>query len=156
MAYQGYKFFGVDLTFADADTEQKETLGQRAESPDGKVFVYCEAGASVTAGNVVTTKIGETNAPYVIEHCDAATEQPIGIACNTASDGEYLWVQVKGKYASANVATSTAAGAMIIGSSTAGRGAAVANNADEVVIPFAQVLVEAASNAANINIMSPF
>lgn len=161
MSFNGYPFLGIDLAFSEAYTLTAlncPKVGTRVQADDGKEFVFCEAGASVSAGNLVTRKIGDSssNVPWVIENCDAATEQPVGVATVAASDGQGLWVQTKGKYSSANVATSTAAGAMIIGSSTAGRGAAVANNADEVVIPIAQVLVEAASNAADIALMSPF
>lgn len=161
MSFNGYGFFGVDLTFAEAYTLTAlncPKVGTRIQTDDGKEFVFCEAGAILVAGNFLTRKIGDssTNVPFVVEHCDAATEQPIGIATVAATDGQGLWVQTKGLYASANVATSTAAGAMVIGSSTAGRAAAVANNADEVVIPIAQVLVEAASNAANVALMSSF
>lgn len=164
MSYNsGYPNLGIDLTFSSAYAATARNLpkvGTRIFTDDGKCFVFVEAGATVSAGDAVTIKIGDSSSNFsnVVERCDAATEQVIGIATVAATDGQFLWIQTKGDYATANVTTSLAAGKMLIGTSTAGRLNAVANDADEVVIPIAMSLVAepGTGNSTSIRLCSPF
>lgn len=148
------KWLGINV-LEEAHATAKHELGLKIPGANGKEFMYVEAGGTLVAGYGLAIKYGDasTNYPYVLEPADAATEQVIAIAIVAASDGEFCWVQTKGVVANVNVATSVAAGNVLIGSASAGRFAAVANNADEVVKPFAVALEAEASNLADVYIL---
>lgn len=90
--------------------------------PGGR-YKYCKALGTISAGDAVKLDVTATqNERQASVIRTAAVDESIeGIAIAAATSGQYVWVQVKGWYKGANVATAAAAGDVLGGSATAGR-----------------------------------
>lgn len=89
----------------------------------GSAFKYCKALGTITAGDAVKLDVTATQAErFASVIRTAAVDESIeGIAMASVTTGQYLWVQIRGNYKAANVATAAAAGDVLGGSATAGR-----------------------------------
>jgi len=112
-------------------------------------WVHLETGTGVTdydlngVGASVTTAGAVANGNMAV----------LGVATETTTAAGYLTIQIAGKYASANVATSVAAGAgLIVDATSAGR--AVLTTASDVGNACGVCLVLAASNQADVMIIN--
>ena len=145
----GYNIDPSKLTIASATPDVPHVLGTRIQELENtKEYQWVIAGGSITAGDLVKIKYGDTNAPFCVVQTAAATDQVFGVACATATSGQYFWVQIYGKYTAANVATAITAGAMVSASSTAGRGAAYANT--DTTMSKILALTAGSSNTADV------
>lgn len=83
-----------------------------------KVFVYVTAAAAITAGQVVVVDY-VNSAVLLAASLTSSTGKRVAVATCDIDSGGYGWVQVFGE-ASANVIASTAVGAGVSSSATAG------------------------------------
>ena len=93
----------IKQIFASATTTsdpiQKEELGCRRISSNGKGFVYCEAESDLVIGFVCGAFSASSATDYRItpDISDCATRIPVGIALATISKGHFCYLQYEGR-----------------------------------------------------------
>ncbi len=117
MAYTGLGNLGAYL--ADTHTTPQFELGSLTIQ-NGNTYRYVQASSAVAAGDFVVMNTGSTNEPNVVLPSSAVNQviegmSPIAIAANS-----YGWIIVEGSMTGAKVAASTAVGAQLGSSATAG------------------------------------
>jgi hypothetical protein len=135
------------------DTTQRIALGTIALGRDPTYgegeFLYMKFTGTTVAGDFV---IPDRFALTCTQSPTSATKGPVGISMAAQASGTYGWVLVRGVHDAANVATSTAANALLSGSSTAGRASTgVANYNFDVAL----CKTLAASNLATVELYWP-
>ncbi len=86
------------LTSAQLDEGKGLNLGDRASTPDGKVYVYVQANGAITGDGYVVS-IDESYQAVMTDTDTAATVaegQSIGVAEVAFADDDYGWVQIYG------------------------------------------------------------
>lgn len=148
MSRFSYERLGMNFSSFAADATAKFELGTIVEANDGSKFLYVIAGATVNAGDFVARKLADSNTPHCVVVSTEVTDQAIGVCCQTLTVGQYGWILVKGKYTSANVATATSAGNLLVATTVDGRVGAYAGT--EVVMPIGIALTNGSSNTADV------
>jgi hypothetical protein len=105
LPFVGHKTLGIDPALTH--TTQKHELGLIQRGSDGREYVYVVAGSAITAAFPVTLSTG-----YSVAN-SASGDFIFGVAPVAIASGSYGWVQIRGQADSANVATGTAAGAVL-------------------------------------------
>lgn len=125
------------------------TTVNRRYSP-GAVFKYVKALGTITVGDAVKLDI---TAPLLERDWSvirtAAVDEVIdGIAFMSMTSGQFGWIQIKGKFYDANVATAAVAGAFVQSSATAGRLATATPSATNAMAAATGVAARALTNGA--------
>jgi hypothetical protein len=124
-------YIGLSVV-TNSDTTAAAPLGTVVRGKDTSTadygeaeFVYVKFTGTVAANDWVLV---DRYAKTCVQSPASTTKGNYGISMAAQSSGTYGWVMVRGVHDAANVVTSTAAGALISGSATAGRASsAVAN-----------------------------
>lgn len=104
-------------------------LGTKAfDSKDpSRKLMYVQADDALTAGNACTFDFAvggsglAANKPYVVTHTSAVAQEVVGIPLVNFTAGYYGWIVIEGKVSDVNVASSVAAGDILVSTATAGR-----------------------------------
>lgn len=124
-------------------------VGTRFYANNNSTWVFCIAGGSITANDVVLVT---TNSTWTVQAMTSTLAkgklgQFVGIAGATATTGQGLWVQTTGYNAAVNATTGQAAFTVLSSTATGGRiGAAVGGTSAKVT--GLVLLATAASNTA--------
>lgn len=141
------------------DTTPRIELGQFVIGKDSSTgayghaeFEYVKFTGAVVAGDLVI--IDRYNKTCVQSPAAAASAKGfhVGVAMAAQASGQYGYVLVRGVHDAVNVATGTAAGSLLSGSGTAGRGSTAVANYN---IDVATVKTLAASNLATVELYWP-
>lgn len=87
--------FLIGAGFDIVHDEAKFALGTRADSHDGKVYIYCQANGAVTGDGYVVT-MDETFQAAALTTSNDAEGDKVGVVETAFADNEYGWVQVYG------------------------------------------------------------
>ncbi len=125
-------------------------VGTRVNAGNAGVWVFCKAGGSITANDIV---ICTTNSTFVVQAmtntlASSKLGQWVGKAGATATTDQYLWVQVQGYAAAVNAATGMTGFTATRSTSTAGRIDDTITGGTTVAIAGIVLLATAASNTA--------
>lgn len=147
---------GTPVITVTGDTTQRLELGQNVIAKDATYglgeFEYVKFTGTVAAGDLVVVDRYAKTAIQSPAAAASAKGLHVGIAMAAQVSGQYGYVMVRGVHDAANVATGTAAGSLLSGSATAGRGStAVANYNMDV----ATVKTLAAANLATVELYYP-
>lgn len=138
------------------DTTQRIELGQIVVGKDPTYgfgeFEYVKFTGTVAAGDLVVVDRFAKTAVQSPAAAASAKGLHIGIAMAAQVANQYGYVMVRGVHDAANVATGTAAGSLLSGSATAGRGSTAVANYN---IDVATVKTLAASNLATVEMYWP-
>lgn len=113
----GFSQFGVDLSATG--TTAAHGLGAEAFQ-DGTIYQYVKAGSTIAVGDALILDTSATDEPFVVIPSAAVNQVVAGIAPVAIASASYGWIVIRGKVPSAKVAASTAAGAQLGTSATAG------------------------------------
>lgn len=107
------------------DTVAAFTPGTESDHPDGTNFPgtklrYIKAAAAIAAGDSLILKTDEALEPHALIPSSAIQQPIVGIAPVAIASGSFGWIVRHGRVASAKAAASTAAGARLGSSATAG------------------------------------
>ncbi len=110
----------LGIRVAEVSATIEHTLGQRHETPDGKVYTYVQANGAIVATDVVI--VDEAGQADQIDLTNSATARgdKVAIANIAFADNDYGWVQRYGP-SIANVATSAAANVVLNSTAVSGR-----------------------------------
>jgi len=122
-------------------------VGTRVNGNNGDVWVFCIAGGSITANDVV---IVTTNSSWTVQSmtntlASSKLGQWVGKAGATATSGQYLWVQIAGYADAVNATTGMTAFTAARSTSTAGRIDDTISGGTTVAISGIYILATAAS-----------
>lgn len=147
---------GLPLIDVAGDTTQRAALGQIVVAADATYgqgeFEYVKFTGTVAAGDLVVIDRFAKTCVQSPAAAASAKGLSVGIAMGAQTANCYGWVMVRGIHDAANVATGTAAGSLLSGSATAGRGATAVANYN---IDVATVKTLAASNLATVEMLWP-
>lgn len=132
-------------------------VGTRANAGNAGQWVFCVAGGSITANDIV---IFTTNSSFTVQSMTntlAASKlgQWVGKAGATATSAQGLWVQVGGYAAAVNAATGMTAFTAARSTSTAGRIDDTITGGTTVAVNGIVLLATAASNTAAAILSNP-
>ena len=107
------------------DTVAAFTPGTESAHPDtinfpGTKLRYIKAAAAIAAGDSLILKTDEALEPHALIPSSAVQQPIVGIAPVAIASGSFGWIVRHGRVASAKAAASTAAGARLGSSATAG------------------------------------
>lgn len=117
MAYSGLGDMGVYL--GDTNTTPQFELGSMTIQ-NGNVYRYVQASSAVAAGDFVIVNTGSANEPNVVVPASAVNQVIEGVSPIAIPANSYAWILIEGSTTGAKVAASTAAGAQLGTSATAG------------------------------------
>lgn len=147
---------GVPLITVSGDTTQRIPLGQVILGRDATYgigeFKYVKFTGTVVAGDLVVHDQFANTAIQSPAAAASAKGLSAGIAMGGQTSGCYGFVMIRGVHDGANVATGTAAGSLLSGSATAGRGSTGVVNYN---IDVATVKTLAAANVATVEMYWP-
>lgn len=118
---------GVNIALEHASA--KFELGTEARNPanPAQTVVYVQADDAVVALNALTRDYAAggsgsaTNVPFLVTTTSAVEQSVVGISEIAITAGYYAWIVVRGPVSGVNVATSVAAGEVLVTTATAGR-----------------------------------
>lgn len=145
MSFAGTKLLGID--FAVTDTTAAHALGSEVMAYNGTVYRYVKAAAAIAAGDALKMDTANADEPNALTPTAAVNEVVEAIAPVAIASASYGWVVVRGKVASAKLATSTAAGAQLGTSATAGTLSTVTISATPTQAEIQRVLAAASGKA---------
>lgn len=108
-----------------ADTVAQFTLGTECRDPRTRDFPnniirYVKAGSAIAVGDSLIASTSDADEPNTLTPTSAIQQSIVGIAHVAIGSGSFGWVTTKGRVASAKAAASTAAGARLGSSASAG------------------------------------
>ena len=116
---------GIGISIQPIDVSNSSgiyQLGSKGIAQDGTVYQYVYFANAVTIGEALVTNTGDSTSgtlPFSVTPSSAGAQAIVGIAPFAYAAGSYGWMAVYGT-AAALVASSTAAGAQLGSSATAG------------------------------------
>jgi hypothetical protein len=138
-----FKRVGIDFTVSDS--VQSHELGIEIPSVDGKTYKYIRAGGSIAVGSALQVDTAEGPNDFIPT---SAVKQPVvGVAEVAIADNEFGWVVTKGNVVT-KLAGSTAAGAVLGSSGTAGTLATLTVSSDPSQAEVQAILAQACGKAA--------
>lgn len=147
---------GVPPINVASDTTQRIELGQIVVAKDPTYgfgeFEYVKFTGTVAAGDLVVVDRFAKTAVQSPAAAASAKGLHVGIAMAAQVANQYGYVMIRGVHDAVNVATGTAAGSLLSGSATAGRGSTAVANYN---IDVATVKTLAASNLATVEMYWP-
>lgn len=144
MAYNGLANLGVDLT--DVSTTPKFERGSIALL-NGNDYMYIQAGSAIAAGDFLIVDTSSASEPFVLIPSSAVNQAVEAVAPVAIASGSYGWVLIRGNVAGAKVAASTAAGAQLGTSATAGTLSTISISGTYTQAEIQRVLAAAAGRA---------
>ena len=132
-------------------------VGTRAVAGNGGEWVFCIAGGSITANDIVIVTTNSTWTVQAMTNTLAASKlgQWAGKAGATVTVGQGLWVQVAGYAAAVNAATGMTGFTATRSTSTAGRIDDTITGGTTVAVAGIVLLATAASNTAAAILTNP-
>jgi len=127
MAFNAQKMLGVNVNNVDTspyngpNQNVPHVLGTEVIGNDGALYRYVLATGTITAGQALQMDTASASVPNAVKPTSAVNQSVAGIAPIAIASGSYGWIVVQGPVSAASVATSTAAGAALGSSSTAGQ-----------------------------------
>lgn len=166
MSGSSIPMFGEGFNFTEAYTASTSTpeypglpvqVGTRAVAGNGGEWVFCLAGGSITANDIVIVTTNSTWTVQAMTNTLASSKlgQWVGKAGATATSGQGLWVQVAGYAAAVNAATGMTGFTATRSTSTAGRIDDTITGGTTVAINGIVLLATAASNTAAAILSNP-
>lgn len=137
----GITNLGFDLT--DVSTTAKFDLGA-IHTESGQEYTYIRAGSAIALGDFLVVKTDEALEPNVLIPSSAVNQAIRAVAPVAIASGSHGWVITRGRVPVAKVAASTAAGAQLGTSATAGTASTVTISASPTQAEIQRVLAAAA------------
>lgn len=118
---------------------------------DGVTYRYVKATSAVAVGDLLRVNNADADEPHAVTPTSAVNQPITGVATTAIASGSYGWIAIRGKV-TAKVAASTAAGAQLGSSGTAGTGSAITISASPTQAEIQRVL--AAASGLGVEVLS--